>query len=95
MNRTPHQFLGVESADALLGDKNLSGKVMEVKTGYHAGVARAQELREGDVFLGAMPEADARFARDSASWHAFVIGFVSHMPRMVVTNPDGVLLEYR
>ena len=110
MNRTFPQHLATKAGAALITEldsitnldhslTNLDQRVTDVIRGFKAGMDRAQSLKPGDRFQGAVIEADAYAgvgqSQNSAAWQGFIIGFASSLPELVVTNTDDVLLEYR
>ena len=102
MNRTNDTFLAASTASTAIAhlsastDKHLGGKVTKLVYGHDLGVACTTMLRVGDTFLGAMGHAAAAgLTPGSMEYRGFVIGFAASLPSTVVTNVDGVLLDYR
>jgi hypothetical protein len=60
---------------------------------YHAGHAAAKELKVGDVFLGASPEAERRGFLGPDMRH-FINGYLDGLPGDVVTDALGRVVRF-
>ncbi len=102
MNRTNDTFLAAGLASTTLAslsassEEQLGGKVRKLVYGHDLGIACTTMLRVGDTFLGATGHAAAAgLTPGSMEYRGFIIGFAASLPSTVVTNVDGVLLDYR
>jgi hypothetical protein len=70
-----------------------------MKDAFAMGVAKANALKEGDVFQGAYPEAEAAgYWCGTLEFSAFVIGYLSTLerrfPRGIITDTAGRLKNH-
>lgn len=66
-------------------------KVMQ--TVWAAGFEVAKNMKPGDVFKGAIPEAEARGYTSEFERGVFIAGYMHKLQRPVQTDHDGLIVK--
>jgi len=73
----------------------MEAKNMELLTqAANEGIAWARSLKMGDLFIGAMPEAEKHgYAKDTSAYRVFVATAADFMPAAITVDRAGRIIK--
>lgn len=67
----------------------------DLRTIYKAGVAKGASYKPGDVFLGAIPEAEKFGVATELERAVYLHGYLANLASPIVTTVDNVIISIR